>query len=75
MTYEQLIRAATADHNPAAAWQLVLPFEPLINRHAYDFRLKRINEDLKSEMQLILFLRIMRNYKIQEAVALTNEFS
>lgn len=66
MTLYELIYEATKNQNSAAVWELILRFEPVINKYSYDPQLRTINEDLKSEMQEILFHRIRNNFKIEE---------
>lgn len=66
MTLYELIYEATENQDSAAVWELILRFEPVINKYSYDPQLRAINEDLKSEMQEILFHRIQNNFKIEE---------
>ena len=63
MTYEQLIIRATVHKDKEAAWQIVQQFEPFINKQSYNTTRKCIDEDLKSEIQLQLFLRILNNFQ------------
>jgi hypothetical protein len=56
---------ATAQQDTEAAWELIILFEPMVKRKSTKLFSSEIDEDLKSEMQLVLFRRAM-SFKIQE---------
>lgn len=67
MSLFQLIYKATVEKDLDAAWEIILRFDSLINRESVKPFSNEVDEDLKSEMRIILLRRIS-SFKINDRI-------